>query len=56
MSIIDLPNEIIEKFILVHLPNKDVCSFGNTGVKHFKNIADNVLEKRGKSLGVFDIK
>ena len=48
-SIIDLPNEIIEKLLTVYLSSNDVCSFGMTGVKHFKQIAENVLENRSKS-------
>ena len=47
-SIIDLPNEIIEKFLMVYLSSNDVCSFGMTGVKYFKQIAENVLENRSK--------
>ena len=45
-SIIDLPNEVIEKFLMVFLSSNDVCSFGMTGIKRFKEIAEAVLEKR----------
>ena len=43
--ITDVPNEIIEKFIMVHLSAKDVRSFGNIGIKRFKEISENVIEK-----------
>ena len=46
-SISDLPNEVIQKFILIHLSSNDVCSFGMTG-KRFKTIADDVIEKRSE--------
>jgi hypothetical protein len=45
-SITDLPNEIIQKFIMVHLASTDVHSFSMTGVKRFKQIAEDELEKR----------
>ena len=48
-SIIDVPNEVIQKFILVHLSCPDVRSFGMAGCKRFKVIADDVLGKRRKS-------
>ena len=47
-DILDLPNEVIEKYVLARLSSKDVYSFGSTGNKRFKLIADNVLQKRGK--------
>ena len=48
-SISDVPNEVIQKFILVHLSCTDLRSFGMTGCKRFKVIADDVLGKRRKS-------
>ena len=38
-SITDVPNEVIQKFIVIHLSSTDVCSFGLTGVIRFKQIA-----------------
>ena len=46
-SITDVPNEVIQNFIMIHLSSKDVYSFGMTGIKRFKGIAEDVLEKRG---------
>ena len=47
-SINDLPNEIIENFLMIYLSPNDVFSFGMTGTKRFKEIADITLEKRSK--------
>ena len=47
-SINDVPNEIIQKNIMTYLSNDDVSSFGMTGSKRFKVIADDELEKRRK--------
>ena len=47
-SISDLPNEVIQKNIMMYLSNDDVRSFGRTGSKRFKVIADDELEKRRK--------
>ncbi len=47
-SIMDVPNEVIEKSVMVYLSNNDVCSFGRTGIKRLKEIAENVLEKRSE--------
>ena len=46
-SITDVPNEVIQKLILIHLSSDDVCSFGMTR-KRFKQIADEVIEKRSE--------
>ena len=43
----DLPNEVIEKFVLIYLSSKDVDSFGLTGSQRFKRIANSCLQKRG---------
>ena len=43
----DVPNEIIQGFVLPCLCNGDVISFGRTS-KRFKACADYVLEKRRK--------
>jgi hypothetical protein len=48
-SIIDVPNEVIQKFILVHLSSADVSAFGMTGCQRFRLIADDVIDKRRKS-------
>jgi hypothetical protein len=47
-SIIDLPNEVIEKMLRIYLSSTDVFSFGITGAKRFKDLADAVLKKRSK--------
>ena len=47
-SINDLPNEVILKNIMTYLSNDDIRSFGRTGSKRFKVIADDELEKRRK--------
>ena len=47
-SIHDVPNEIIQKFILVHLSSDDVRCFGKAGCIRFMLIANDVLEKRRK--------
>ncbi len=47
-SINDVPNEVIQKNIMAYLSNDDVISFGKTGNKRFKVIADDELEKRRK--------
>ena len=44
----DLPNEVIQKNIMKYLSNYDIRSFGMTGNKRFKVIADDELEKRRK--------
>ena len=44
-SMPDVPNEIIQKNILVHLCSDDVRSFGVTCVR-FKAIGEDVLKKR----------
>ena len=45
-SILNLPNEIIEKHLLSYVSSKDIESFGNTGLKRFKEIAIQVIEER----------
>ena len=47
-SIIDLPNEVIETFLTIYLSSNDVRSFGMIGNKRFKQMANDVLEKRRK--------
>ena len=47
-SINDVPNEVIQKNIMSFLSNEDIRSFGITGSKRFKVIADDELEKRRK--------
>ena len=37
-SIADVPNEVIEKLIMVHLWSNDVRSFGSIGIKRIKQI------------------
>ena len=48
-SLIDLPNEIIEKSLLVHLGCKDVTALGMVGIKRFEQIVSRVMKKRRKS-------
>ena len=47
-SITDLPNEVIEKCIMVYLSFNDLRSFGSIGIERFKQMAENVIEKRSK--------
>ena len=47
-SINDVPNEVIQKNIMKYLSNNEIRSFGMTGSKRFKVIADDELEKRRK--------
>ena len=47
-SIDDLPNEVIEKFLMIYLSNNDVTAIGMIGIKRIKELADRVLEKRSK--------
>jgi hypothetical protein len=47
-SIVALPTEVIEKYLLIYLSNSDVRSFGKTGNKRFQQISKNVIRKRGK--------
>ena len=47
-SINDVPNEVIQKNIMPFLSNQDIRSFGMTGCKRFKVLADDELEKRRK--------
>jgi hypothetical protein len=44
--ITDLPNEVIDKCILVCLSFKDLRSFGRIGIERFKQMAEDVIEKR----------
>ena len=45
-SITDLPNEVIDKCVMVYLSVNDVRSFGSIGIERFKQMAYNVIEKR----------
>jgi hypothetical protein len=47
-SIIDLPNEIIEKHVLPYLSSKDVTAFGRSGNNRFEEIANNVIDERSR--------
>ncbi len=47
-SIIDLPNEIIEKNVLAYLSSKDVQAFAMSGNSRFGQIANNVIDQRCK--------
>ena len=47
-SITDLPNEIIEKYILSHLSSKDAQAFGMSGNHRFEEIKNNVIDERSK--------
>ena len=44
--ITDLPNEVIDKCVMVYLSDDDVRSFGSIGIERFKQMAENLLEKR----------
>ena len=43
-SIIDLPTEIIESFILPRLTDDDVRNFGKTNIRRFEEIAYEFLK------------
>ena len=45
-SITDLPNEVIEKCFMVYLSVNDLNSFGRIGIERFKQMAEDVIEKR----------
>ena len=45
-SITDLPNEVIDKCVMVYLSVNDVRSFGSIGIERFRHMADNIIEKR----------
>ena len=45
-SITDLPNEVIEKSIMVFLTFNDLRAFGGIGIERFKQMAEDVIEKR----------
>ena len=47
-SIVDVPNEILEKYVLNHLSNTDVKSFKNVGCTRFMEISSNVINSRSK--------
>ena len=47
-SIIDLPNEIIEKNVLSYLSSKDVQEFGRSGNNRLEEIANKVIDERSK--------
>ena len=47
-SIIDVPNEILEKYVLNHLSNADIKSFENVGYKRFMEISSNVIRSRSR--------
>ena len=48
-SLVDLPNEVIEKYLLVYLSNSDIRAFSKTGNKRFERISERVLEKPERS-------
>ena len=43
---IDIPNEVIEKSIMVYLSVNDLRSFGRIGIERIKQMAEDVIEKR----------
>ena len=45
-SFIDIPNEVIEKSIMVYLSVNDLRSFGRIGIERIKQMAEDVIEKR----------
>jgi len=47
-SFSDIPNEVIKKFIMVYLSDDDLWSFGSVGIERFKQMAEDVIEKRRK--------
>ena len=44
VSIISLPNEIIETNVLSYLSTTDVLSFGEVGNYRFKEVSNNVIQ------------
>ena len=42
-TLIDLPTEIIDRYILSKLNDNDIRSFGKTGSKRLKQISDDYL-------------
>ena len=42
----DVPNEVIEKSLMVYLSLNDLRSFSRIGIERFKQMAENVIEKR----------
>ena len=48
VSIISIPNEIIDTNVLSYLSTKDVLSFGEVGNYRFKEVSNNVIQKRSK--------
>ena len=45
-SITDIPIEVIEKCFMVYLSVNDLRSFGTIGNERFKQMAEDVIEKR----------
>jgi hypothetical protein len=39
-SITDLPNEVIEKYIMVYLDFNALCSIGSIGIERFNQMAE----------------
>ena len=48
VSIISIPNEIIETKLLSYLSTTDVISFSEVGNYRFKEVANNVIQQRSK--------
>jgi len=45
-TIVALPNEVIQKNIMVYLSVNDLRSFGRIAIEGFKEMAEAVIEKR----------
>jgi hypothetical protein len=42
----NIPNEVIEKSLMVYLSCNDLRIFGRIGIERFKQMAENVIDKR----------
>ena len=47
-TITDLPNEVIDKSIMVYLSVNDLRSFARIGIERFKKLAEDLIEKRSE--------
>ena len=48
-TILDLPNEVLQKYVIKHLSGDDLKSFASTGIQRFNALAKDELLKRSKS-------
>ena len=48
VTITDLPNEVIEKCIMVYLSDNDLRSFGSIGIERIKQMSEDIIKKRSE--------